>query len=125
MAKKQFTILFPAENVIEGVASSGRKDNHGTILDPAGATWKTPLPLLDSHKPDCRLGEVSEIWRDGDLIRFRATLVRKVKRGATAAVHAAALPQPHPGTAAVLGDELDACGFESSTDGFNRAFPHL
>ncbi|WP_158285694.1 HK97 family phage prohead protease [Pseudohoeflea suaedae] len=62
------------ERVIEGICSSGRKDNQGEILEPEGATWKTPLPLLSDHSHDLQIGEVQEIWRDGDKVRFRASV---------------------------------------------------
>lgn len=65
-------IFLAAERIVEGIASSGRKDGHGTILDPTGVGWSLPLPLLDSHNPEAKVGEVTDVWVDGDKVRFRA-----------------------------------------------------
>lgn len=62
------------DRIVEGIASSGEKDVHGEILDPDGARWDTPLPLLSEHDGNAQVGEILMIWKAGGKLRFRAQI---------------------------------------------------
>lgn len=46
------------QRVIEGLASTPTTDRDGDVLDPAGAQFALPMPLLWQHKHDQPIGEV-------------------------------------------------------------------
>lgn len=49
------------KRVLRGVASTGSVDRQGDVLDPMGATYKLPLPLLAGHDHAQPIGWVREI----------------------------------------------------------------
>jgi HK97 family phage major capsid protein/HK97 family phage prohead protease len=53
--------------IIHGVASTPTPDRMGDVVDPKGASFKTPLPLLWQHKSDQPIGNVTsaEVTKDG------------------------------------------------------------
>lgn len=59
---------------IEGVATTPATDRYNDIVDPMGAAFSLPMPLLWQHNPDQPVGtvEVANATRSG--IKFRATL---------------------------------------------------
>src|SRR5262245_29654637 len=59
--------------VIEGVASTPSTDRDGDILEPAGAAFKLPLPLLWQHNRFEPVGEVfaATVTKTGIAIKAR------------------------------------------------------
>lgn len=59
---------------IEGIATTPATDRYNDIVDPMGAAFSLPMPLLWQHKRDQPVGmvEVANATRSG--IKFRATL---------------------------------------------------
>lgn len=47
------------KRIIKGIASTPSTDRVGDIVDPLGANFKTPLPLLWQHDPYSPIGEVT------------------------------------------------------------------
>jgi|GEM_PF-7023160 len=68
--------------IITGVASTGEVDRMGDICDPNGATWKTPIPLLDGHDYSKVIGSVQSLKRTPEGVVFAAR-VAKVDTPAT------------------------------------------
>ncbi|NUY01558.1 HK97 family phage prohead protease [Paraburkholderia youngii] len=64
------------ERIIEGVATSGSVDSYGDIVQPGGAEYTLPVPLLFSHHADAPVGAVIAAQRDDSCIRFRAQIAR-------------------------------------------------
>lgn len=60
--------------VIEGIANSASVDRRGDILEPSGAIFDLPLPLLNQHRQSEPVGEVLEAKIKGDVIRIVAKL---------------------------------------------------
>src|SRR5438045_2393171 len=50
--------LDPEQRIIEGLASTPELDRQGHSLDPSGAVFTTPMPLLWQHKQDHPIGHV-------------------------------------------------------------------
>jgi len=48
------------QRVIEGIASSLTPDRDGDVIDPRGAKFRLPMPLLWQHKQEQPIGEVLE-----------------------------------------------------------------
>ena len=44
----------------EGIANTATEDDHGTIVEPSGARFKLPIPLLWGHEPTEPVGEITE-----------------------------------------------------------------
>ncbi|SAK40607.1 phage-like protein [Caballeronia temeraria] len=61
---------------IRGIASTGDIDRMNDILDPAGAVWKTPLPLLEQHDHARIIGTVSSLKRTPKGIEFAARVAK-------------------------------------------------
>ena len=64
------------DRVLEGIASSAAPDLAGDVLEPRGATFKLPMPLLlqhDKHKP---IGEVLVARVSDSDITIRAKIAR-------------------------------------------------
>jgi HK97 family phage major capsid protein len=65
----------------EGVANSACLDSENTIVDPAGARFTLPLPLLFHHDPQTPVGEVTHAeLRDGKW-HVRGTIRKVVDAG--------------------------------------------
>jgi uncharacterized protein len=60
--------------VIEGIASSPTPDRYGDIVDPLGAKFKTPMPLLWQHQASKPVGEVTFAKPNKSGIPFRASI---------------------------------------------------
>jgi HK97 family phage major capsid protein/HK97 family phage prohead protease len=43
----------------EGIANTGCEDSHGTVVEPAGAKFSLPLPLLFHHDSETPVGEIT------------------------------------------------------------------
>ncbi len=59
---------------IEGIASTPTVDKVGDIVDPMGAKFKTPMPLLWQHKHEAPVGHVNFAQPTPKGIPFKATL---------------------------------------------------
>jgi HK97 family phage prohead protease len=71
-----------ASRIITGIASTGEIDRMGDIVSPDGATWKTPIPLLDGHDYSRVIGSVTSLKRTPKGVAFSAR-VAKVDTPAT------------------------------------------
>jgi HK97 family phage major capsid protein/HK97 family phage prohead protease len=69
------------QRIIEGVASTNAVDDYGTILEPKGARFSLPLPLLWQHRSDTPVGEVFEAKVTAKQIRIRARLAKVIEEG--------------------------------------------
>jgi HK97 family phage major capsid protein/HK97 family phage prohead protease len=70
------------ERIIEGIASTPEPDRRGDILEPLGAEFTLPMPLLWQHKTDAPVGEVFEAHPGPDGIRIRAKFCKVDEPGA-------------------------------------------
>ena len=68
--------LDDGERVIEGVASTPEPDRMGDIVEPMGAKFKLPMPLLWQHMHDQPIGHVEFARPTETGIPFRARLVK-------------------------------------------------
>lgn len=61
---------------LEGIASTPRIDRAGDVVDPMGAQFQLPLPLLWMHDPERPVGNVTSaiVTREG--IKFKAEFAR-------------------------------------------------
>lgn len=64
------------ERVIEGIASTPSPDRVGDVVEPAGAKFKLPLPLLWQHQHDQPIGHVEFAQARKDGIPFRARILK-------------------------------------------------
>src|SRR5690554_1131461 len=62
--------------IVEGVASTNALDDYETILEPKGARFSLPLPLLWQHRGDTPVGEVISAEVTDTQIKVRAKLAR-------------------------------------------------
>ena len=62
------------QRVITGMASTPTVDRQGDIVDPMGARFKTPMPLLLYHDSERPVGTVDFAKPTKDGIPFRASL---------------------------------------------------
>ncbi len=81
MANRAFSILDVkgmvdgAEEVtIEGIASTPTADRMGDVVEPLGAQFKTPMPLLWQHRNDAPVGHVTFAKPNRNGIPFKATI---------------------------------------------------
>jgi HK97 family phage prohead protease len=65
---------------IEGWATTPHEDRVGDVVDPEGATYKLPLPLLFAHKHEEPIGSVVQASVTKAGIRIRAKLTAGVTR---------------------------------------------
>lgn len=64
------------QRVIEGIASTPSTDRAGDIVDPMGARFKLPLPLLWQHAHDKPIGQVEWAKATPKGIPFRARIAK-------------------------------------------------
>lgn len=69
------------ERVIRGVATTPDPDRMGDVVEPLGATFKNPLPLLWQHKHDQPVGTVEFDAPTAKGIRFTARLAEVADAG--------------------------------------------
>lgn len=69
------------ERVIEGIASTPAPDRMGDIVEPLGAKFELPMPLLWQHNHDEPIGHVEFAEATEDGIPFRARLARVNEAG--------------------------------------------
>lgn len=62
----------------EGIANTAALDDHGTIIEPAGARFKLPLPLLWQHDQHTPVGEITEARLVDGKWRVRGS-IRKIE----------------------------------------------
>lgn len=68
--------------VIEGIASTPTPDRYGDIVEPMGAQFTTPMPLLWQHSADKPVGLVEFAKPTKTGIPFKAKLAPVVEAGA-------------------------------------------
>ena len=70
------------ERVIEGIASTPTPDRMGDVMDPLGAEFTLPMPLLWHHDRKAPIGEVFEATPTKEGIRIKARVSRVDTPGA-------------------------------------------
>ena len=70
------------QRVIEGIASTPTPDRQGDIMDPAGAKFSLPMPLLLQHNQNAPIGEVFDASVKADGIYIKARLPKIAEAGA-------------------------------------------
>lgn len=70
------------QRIIEGVATTPVTDRAGDIVEPRGAKFALPLPLLWQHRSDSPIGHVLKADVSDDGIRIRAQLAKTETPGA-------------------------------------------
>lgn len=70
-----------ADRIIEGVASTPSPDRMGDIVNPMGASFKLPLPLLWQHNHDEPIGHVIEASPSPEGIWFKAKIASTMEPG--------------------------------------------
>lgn len=66
------------QRIIEGIASTPTLDRQGDAVDPKGATFTLPLPLLWQHRADQPIGQVISAIASLDGIAIRAQIAKGV-----------------------------------------------
>jgi capsid protein/prohead serine protease len=69
------------ERIIEGMASTPSVDRMGDVVEPMGATFKVPMPLLWQHRSDSPVGHVEFAKPTKNGIPFRARIARIEETG--------------------------------------------
>lgn len=64
------------QRIIQGYASTPEADRIGDVLDPKGARFKLPMPLLWQHKHDLPIGEVLEATTTDKGIWIKARIAK-------------------------------------------------
>lgn len=62
--------------IIEGIASSARPDAMGDVLEPRGAIFELPMPLLMQHDRNRPIGELTTAKVSDSEISIRATIAK-------------------------------------------------
>ncbi len=71
-----------ADRIIEGIASTPTPDRMGDIVNPMGAEFSLPLPMLWQHDHASPIGHVIDAKATKDGITFRAQLAQTSEPGA-------------------------------------------
>lgn len=69
------------ERIIEGIASTPSTDRVGDVVDPLGAKFSLPMPLLWQHNHSQPVGQVEFAKPTSDGIPFRARIAKIVEPG--------------------------------------------
>lgn len=69
------------QRIIEGIASTPTVDRVGDIVEPLGAQFKTPMPLLWQHRSGEPVGHVTWAKPNKDGIPFKAKFVKTDEPG--------------------------------------------
>ena len=73
--------LEPERRTFTGIASTPELDRQGDVFDPAGATFRNPIPLLYHHDQKLPIGRVT-LASSPDGITFEATIPTVTEPGA-------------------------------------------
>lgn len=70
------------DRVLEGIATSIKTDRLGDVVEPDGAEFKLPIPLLWQHDATQPIGEVykATVTKDGILVKARIAKVSEPGR---------------------------------------------
>jgi HK97 family phage prohead protease len=66
---------------IEGIASASSPDTLGDIVEPLGAQYELPLPLLWGHDSRSPVGEVHDVVISKDMLRIKARIAEVSEPG--------------------------------------------
>jgi len=66
------------KGILRGIASTPETDRMGDIVEPDGAQFKLPIPLLWQHRSDNPIGSVTEATVTKDGIEITASIARGV-----------------------------------------------
>lgn len=69
------------KRILEGIATTPTPDRLGDIVEPKGAEFQLPIPLLWQHQSDQPIGEVFEAKVTKDGIRVKARIVKVEEPG--------------------------------------------
>lgn len=69
------------QRLIEGIASTPETDRSGDILEPKGAEFRLPMPLLWQHRQEQPIGEVIEAVVTKAGIRIKARIANVTEAG--------------------------------------------
>jgi HK97 family phage major capsid protein/HK97 family phage prohead protease len=69
------------ERIIEGIATTPTPDRRGDVMEPSGAVYSLPIPLLWQHNPSEPVGQVFEVKSLPDGIHIRARFVKVLEPG--------------------------------------------
>ncbi len=75
----QFKAVDADLRIVEGIASTPAPDRIGDIMEPAGAKYTLPMPLLWQHRADRPIGKVLTAAVTAAGIRIRAQIGKDVK----------------------------------------------
>jgi HK97 family phage major capsid protein/HK97 family phage prohead protease len=64
------------QRIVEGIASTNVEDAEGTIVEPRGAKFNLPMPLLWQHDVRTPVGHVISASVENDRIRVRAQILK-------------------------------------------------
>jgi HK97 family phage prohead protease len=67
--------------VIEGIASTPTPDRYSDIVEPKGAVYELPMPLLWQHETDKPVGAVEFAKPNADGIPFKASIAKMDEPG--------------------------------------------
>lgn len=73
----EFRAVDDEQRIIEGLASTDALDDFGTVLEPKGARFTLPIPLLWQHDKNSPVGEVISADVNSKRIKVRAQ-IRKI-----------------------------------------------
>ena len=66
---------------VKGIASTPRPDRYGDIVEPKGAKFQTPMPLLWQHRHDSPVGQVTFAEPGDKGIPFEARIPKVAEEG--------------------------------------------
>lgn len=66
---------------VKGIASTPKPDRYGDIVEPKGAKFKTPMPLLWQHRHDSPVGQVTFAEPNDKGIPFEARIPKVAEEG--------------------------------------------
>ena len=70
------------QRIIEGTATSPVPDRVGDVVEPLGATFRLPLPLLWQHRHEDPVGQVVQATASPSGILVRAQIAKILEPGA-------------------------------------------
>jgi HK97 family phage major capsid protein len=75
-ARLELKAVDAERRTLTGVATSAATDRYGDVVEPAGAEFALPLPLLWQHDSKSPIGEVTQARQVGDAIEITAQIAK-------------------------------------------------